>query len=89
MKPRIHKFYLAPARQTVLHVSPDAKVIHVHAQGDLVCVWLIVPDGKLAPVVFTCLNTGQEIPDDAGRYVGTAHLHAGRTVVHVFAGAPL
>lgn len=89
MKPRIMKYYLDRAIQTVLHVSPASKIIDVHAQDNMVCIWMIVPDKQRAPVVFTCLSTGQDIPDDAGRYVGTAHLHSGRTVVHVFAGAPL
>lgn len=89
MKPRIHKFYLDAAATTVLHVSPAAQIIDVHAQANMVCIWMIVPDNQRAPVVFTCVNTGQDIPDDAGRYIGTAHLHAGNTVVHVFAGAPL
>ena len=89
MKPRIFKYYLDRDNQTVLHVSPAAQIIHVAPQDGLICVWMIVSDNQRAPVVFTCLSTGQDIPDDAGRYIGTAHLHAGRTVVHVFAGHPL
>lgn len=89
MKPRVMKYHLDCAKQTVLHVSHAAKIIDVHEQNGMVCVWMIVPDKQRAPVVFTCLSTGQDIPDDAGRPVGTAHLHFGHTVVHVFAGAPL
>jgi len=89
MKPRIMKYYLDRAATSVLHVSPAAQIIDVHAQDGIICIWMIVPDNQRVPVVFTCLSTGQDIEEDTGRYIGTAHLHAGRTVVHVFAGHPL
>jgi hypothetical protein len=50
----------------------DARVLHVHAQGNDICLWAHVsPDAPLVTRHFTVTGTGHPTP--RGEYVGTAH----------------
>ena len=90
MTSRIIKYRLDPVRRQTIEVPASAFVSHVHEQDGAATLWLIRPSGMLLLHKWqvTCLSTGDSIPDDAGRYVGTAHIHGGRTVVHVFVKEP-
>lgn len=86
MTRRILKYYLRVERQQQLVVPFDAQVIEVHEQQGFVALWVLTSGRKSTKTLdVTCVNTGEPIPDDAGDYIGTAHIHLGRTVVHVFA----
>lgn len=86
MTSRIIKYRLDPVRRQTIEVPAGSFVSHVHEQDGHATIWLIRPAGMLLLHKWqvTCLSTGESIPDDAGRYAGTAHIHGGRTVVHVF-----
>lgn len=63
-----------------------SKIVHVHAQNNKPCLWVEV-DSEAPKKVrsFHAFMTGQEIPmDDGLSYVGTAHLHSGQIVAHVY-----
>lgn len=82
---RILKYPLDPVRTQMLMMPHGSRMLHAHEQSHVVCVWALCPDTPpLFPRKVTCLSTGVPIPDDAGTYLGTAHLHGGSTVVHVF-----
>ena len=90
MTSRIIKYRLDPVRRQTIEVPAGSFVSHVHEQDGAATLWLIRPAGMLLLHKWqvTCLSTGDSIPDDAGRHVGTAHIHGGRTVVHVFIKEP-
>lgn len=79
----ILKYWLDVAPRTILNIPDDAKVVCVHEQNGMVSVWLVTDNWHDVSrrVAFNCASTGQEVQ---GQYVGTAHIHNGRTVVHVF-----
>ncbi len=53
------------------------------------CVWALVePQHELKPQRFFIVGTGHPAPDD-GRYLGSASLHGGNLIFHVFEKAPL
>ncbi len=87
----IHKF-LIPIRESPLAaiwvgMPPGAQLLHVHDQPpEGLHVWALVDlDVGYVQRVFRVLPTGMAVSDWAGAsYVGTAHLHGGRVVVHVF-----
>lgn len=81
--PRILKYWLDKAPRTVLSLPADAKVVCVSDQSERVAIWLLTDNWRDVSrrVAFNCVSTGQ---DSQGQYVGTAHIHNGRTVVHVF-----
>lgn len=80
---RILKYWLDVAPRTVLSIPADSKVVCVNEQQGFVALWLVTNDHNDVSrrVAFNCASTGQEVQ---GQYVGTAHIHNGRTVVHVF-----
>lgn len=80
---RILKYWLDVAPRTILNIPADAKIACVHEQNGAAAVWLLTDDHRDVSrrVAFNCVSTGQEVQ---GQYVGTAHIHNGRTVVHVF-----
>jgi len=86
MTRRILKYRLAAQRRQTIDLPVGSFISHVNEQDGAVCIWVIRPAGLLLTHEhqITCLSTGKPVPDDAGRYIGTAHLHGGRTVVHVF-----
>ena len=86
MTSRIIKYRLDAQRVQTIDVPAGSFVSHVHEQDAAATIWMTRPAGLLLyhKWTVTCLSTGEPVPDDAGRYVGTAHIHGGRTVVHVF-----
>lgn len=83
MNQRILKYWLDKAPRTVLNIPADAAVCCVHEQNEHVSIWLLTANWRDVSrrVAFNCVSTGQDVP---GEYVGTAHIHGGNTVVHVF-----
>ncbi len=86
MTSRILKYQLAAQQVQTIDLPAGAFISHVHEQDGFACIWVIRPAGLLLTHErqVTCLSTGEPVPDDAGTYIGTAHVHRGRTVVHVF-----
>lgn len=86
MTARIIKYRLDPVKVQAIEVPEGAEPIEVHEQDGHACVWFLRPAGMLQLVAraVTCRSTGEEIEPRDGTYIGTAHLHEGRTVVHVF-----
>jgi len=86
MTKRIIKYRLDPVKRQTIEVPEGSQVVDVHEQEGHACIWFMRPAGmrmlQQRPVV--CLSTGEPIPPTAGDYIGTAHIHEGRTVVHVF-----
>lgn len=71
-------------------VPEGAELLCAHAQFDQVCVWYRCDPAK--PKVrreVVCVLTGTNSPTpETGRYLGTAILHGGNYVVHVFERIP-
>jgi hypothetical protein len=80
----IHKYPLLVQKVQSVLTHEDAQIIHVAAQGDAVCIWAIVDTDKPPAVIrIGAFSSGVEIPDGMEHF-GTALLHEGSTVVHVF-----
>jgi len=79
----IHKHHL-PTRKTDVESHQGARVLHVAEQHDLVTVWTEVDTSR--PIVgrrFYIVPTGGRPPASA-TYAGTALLHDGAFVFHVY-----
>jgi len=62
-----------------------AKVLTAAAQGSKVCVWAEVDTSQpCQPVEFEAYCTGAEMPENPGRYIGTALLGHGALVFHIY-----
>lgn len=79
---------LAPAGAEILtlQVQPDEDVRR-GSGGRLVPVLWAVVDTEMPPVPIEirCYGTGQQIPDNPGRYLATVQLGGGALVLHYFA----
>lgn len=79
----VHKYVLAIRDVVLLALPAGAKPLHVAEQAGQLCLWALVdPDKKLTKRTFRVVGTGQSAP--AKGYVGTALLHGGSLVLHVF-----
>ena len=59
--------------------------LSVETQGHEPCLWAEVnPDNPLQQRRFCIVGTGNEVPPEHGRFIGTCLLHAGAFVLHVF-----
>jgi hypothetical protein len=76
-----------PDERASFSMPRDAEILCCHAQGDALCLWACVVEGR-APEQrnFILCGTGHEAPALDYRYVGTALLQGGALVLHVFEG---
>lgn len=76
-----------PAGAQVLSVGPfrqpsGSGAYYVDPPLDL---WALVdPDAPVEDRAFRVVGTGNPMPDDCGRYIGTTHSHGGSLIWHVF-----
>lgn len=79
----IWKYTLQP--ECTLDMPKDAEVLSVREQGEDICLWALVdPNAEKEPRKFVGFGTGHDVPDHPMKFIGTAHLHGGSLVFHVF-----
>lgn len=80
---RILKSPLARTHRQQIDLPAGAQIVPCQPQhGDVtLCI-----DQPRTPRTVTCVSSGQDLPDDAGQYLGTCQFHDGHTVVHTFIG---
>lgn len=83
----VYKYELDPDKiETDLPIG--AKVLSVGAQGGSMFIWALVdPSAKTEVRKFVVVGTGHKMVDaeiDKLQFIGTAHMHGGRLVWHVF-----
>lgn len=64
----------------------DSEILYVHEQDDCIFIWVQVPDPN-APTekrYFEYMATGESFNANLTDYLGSAHLHEGRLVYHVY-----
>ena len=67
--------YILPAGPSITHIEMPrgSTVLHVHMQGDDLCLWALVDyDRPTEQRTFAVHGTGREI-ENAGSYIGTVH----------------
>ena len=82
----IYKYPLSPDG-TPVAMPIGAEVLTAREQGDNICVWARVDKGQemVEHRTFQVFGTGHDMPEDPNlHYVGTAMLHGGSLVMHVF-----
>lgn len=84
----IWKYALDP-KQPMAKMPTGAQVLCAAAQGDNVCIWAEVNPSIVEKEArwFDVYGTGHTIEDEGvnpRRYIGTAFLHGGALVFHVF-----
>lgn len=85
----VWKYEVLPDEKPLL-MPMNARLLHVHAQGDSICLWAVVdPEAPLESRNFLALPTGREFTPRAGwTYCGTVHMHGGALVFHLFEVSP-
>jgi hypothetical protein len=81
----IYKYSLTAITEQFVDMPASAKLLRVGEQFGELCVWALVENTM--PVVkrkIAIIGTGNPIFGELGRYVGTAFMHAGALVLHVF-----
>lgn len=69
-------------------IPAGSKLLTAQGQNDQICVWAEVDtEAHKEEVLFEVFGTGHEIPENMGtarEYVGTAQIHGGALVFHVY-----
>lgn len=87
MSKTIWKYELEPS--TTLEMPVGAKILHVHEQNDVMCLWALVDtEAPLEVRTFSVYGTGHPMHNHPMEYIGTAHLSGGSLVLHVFEDGP-
>lgn len=84
MSKTIWKFVLQPKCE--IEMPEGAELLTVQEQGDDICLWAVVePNSPRVTRKFVGFGTGHPIPGDLQlKFVGTALLHGGALVFHIF-----
>lgn len=81
----VWKYSVGRTDRFTLILPHEAQVLGVQMQGDEPCLWALVdPAAPAEPRTFCLVSTGEAIGAEVLAYVGTFHLHGGRTVLHLF-----
>lgn len=83
----VWKFVFRDGHDRVIFEMPrGAEVLFVTNQQEQLCLWARVdPRAEKEPRPFAVVMTGGPAPTpEQGRYIGTALLHGGALVLHVF-----
>lgn len=81
----IWKGLLEPTSRQEIEVPVGAEFLCAREQHDRVCVWYRCdPDNVREKRKIAIIGTGHNAPED-GHYLGTASLHGGALILHVFA----
>lgn len=79
----VWKFTLSD--NATLDMPVGAKILSVQGQGDDICMWAFVDtEARVEKRQFVVYGTGHQIPFHNINYIGTAQIHGGRLVFHVF-----
>lgn len=85
MNKTIWKAALEPTDVQEIDVPTGATMLCAREQYEQVCVWFMCdPSAPIERRKIAIVGTGHPAPDD-GQYLGTASLHGGRLMLHVFA----
>lgn len=82
----IYKYPIKATREQVVMMPQGAELLTVQVQGeDTVCLWALV-DTKQPPekCIIYAVPTGDYMPQNATKYIGTVLLYHGSLVFHVF-----
>lgn len=70
---------------STIEMPMGAQLLTVHEQNNEVCMWALVDASQETEYRSFCVyGTGQEVPKQPMLYIGTALLHSGTLVLHVF-----
>ena len=82
----IWKYTITPS--VLFYSMPEgSKILIAKEQNNEVCLWAEVdPNRPVEMRKIMIYGTGHPIPQEPQEYVGTAHLHNGALVLHVYVG---
>ena len=86
MAKTIWKAMLKPTDVQAIEVPKGAELLCAREQFEQICVWFRCdPDQPKEPRSIAIVGTGHPAPgSEEGRYLGTASLHGGSLMFHVF-----
>lgn len=89
MAKAIWKFSFDP-HVTCVELQRGARILTAREQGNAICLWAEVdPEAPREVLPCRAYATGEPLPENPGRYIGTASLAGGRLIFHVYVGKPL
>lgn len=85
MAQTVWKEILKPIEVQQIMIPAGAELICAREQFENICVWFKCdPGAAKEPRTLAIVGTGHAAPIDDGRYIGTASLHGGQLMFHVF-----
>ena len=85
MAKTIWKAILKPTDVQQIMAPDGAEMLCAREQHEQICVWFRCdPLARLEPRTLAIVGTGNPAPDEEGRYLGSASLHGGQLMFHVF-----
>lgn len=81
----IWKIVLEPADIQNVEVPAGAEFLCAREQYDQICIWFRCEPGAAKEIrTIAIVGTGHPAPGSDARYLGTASLHGGNLMFHVF-----
>lgn len=81
----IWKAKLEGGGSSTIRLPKGAKILWVATQDGKPMIWALVdPDAEVIDIPVGVYATGENLPDDVGRFIGAFYLYGGTLVYHVF-----
>ena len=72
---KIWKFGLPPTPRTIIDMPAGAQILSVAEQKGSIVLWALVDQtAKRAPYTVACYLTGDSVPEDPGKHIGTVQV---------------
>jgi len=87
MDRKVYKYEIPVNEHAVVQMTAGAQVLSVHEQNDALYAWALVDpaESQMKSRMFFIVGTGYSMEyHDQMRFIGTAHMHGGSLVLHVF-----
>jgi hypothetical protein len=82
---KVWKWKLEVTDRQTLTMPVGVQLLDVQMQGNDCCLWALCDESAdLEPRRIAIYGTGNPMPDDPGKYIGTFQLYGGNLVFHAF-----
>ncbi len=81
----VWKFSLEPVKFQKIKMPKNSTILTIHGQRQSLCLWVLVENSKeVEDRFFAIVETGQPVPSNILRYIGSFQIEEENLVGHVF-----
>lgn len=82
----VYKYQLKTTGEQFVDLPKNAEILSIQTQNNIPCIWVKVDTSEVLHNRrgFITIGTGEPLPENPIKYIGTYHLSSGQFIFHVF-----